>query len=249
MVLTTTHYRFSYIKNEHDWEEYSKLLQTAFPGEGVDILARRLRNNHPSMTFRNFFSLWDGDRMVATLNLIPQTWSLGGIELKVAEMGLVASDPDYRNKGLQRILNKHFDKHLKEDCYHLAAIEGIPFFYRQFGYEYSVPLDEWASLPLQNLPTQMSYDISSLITEDVPRVMELLEVCQKKYLVHSIRSREEWEAQERNGHVGESTSRTYIVKRHGSAVAYFRATIRDAVVLLHEINDTDEEMSKQIAAS
>jgi predicted acetyltransferase len=248
MVLTTTHYRFSYIKNEHDWEEYSKLLQTAFPGEGVDILARRLRDNHPSMTFKNFFSLWDGDRMVATLNLIPQTWSLGGIELKVAEMGLVAFDPDYRNKGLQRILNKHFDKHLKEDCYHLAAIEGIPFFYRQFGYEYSVSLDEWASLPLQNLPTQMSYDISSLITEDVPRVMELLEVCQKKYLVHSIRSREEWEAQERNGHVGESTSRTYIVKRHGSAVAYFRATIRDAVVLLHEINDTDEETSKQIAA-
>ena len=248
MVLTTTPYKFSYIKIEHDWEEYSKLLKTAFPGEGVDILARRLRNNHPVMTSRNFFSLWDGDRMVATLNLIPQTWSLGGIKLKVAEMGLVASDPEYRNRGLQRILNKKFDKRLKEDGYHLAAIEGIPFFYRQFGYEYSVPLDEWATLPLQNLPKQQSYDISSLTTEDVPRVMELLEVSQKRYLVHSVRSREEWEAQERIGYVGESAMRTYVVRRHGSPVAYFRATIKDLTILLHEINETDEEMSKQIAA-
>jgi len=215
---------------------------------GVDILARRLRYNYPSMTFRNFFSLWNGDRMVATLNLIPQTWSLGGIKLKVAEMGLVASDPKYRDRGLQRILNKHFDKRLNEDGYHLAAIEGIPFFYRQFGYEYSVPLDEWASLPLQNLPKQPSSDISSITNEDLRKAMELLEASQKKYLVHSIRSREEWEAQERIGYVGESASRTYIVKHHDSPVAYFRATIKDSVVLLHEINDTDEETSKQVAA-
>jgi predicted N-acetyltransferase YhbS len=248
MVLTTTPYRFSYIKSEHDWEEYSRLLQTAFPGEGVDILARRLRNNHPMMTSRNFFSLWNGNRMVATLNLIPQIWSLGRSKLKVAEMGLVASDPEYRNRGLQRILNKRFDKRLKEDGYHLAAIEGIPFFYRQFGYEYSLPLDEWAAIPLHNLPKQPSYDISSLATEDMPKVMELLEVSQKKYLVHSIRSREEWEGQERTGYVGESASQTYIVRRCESPVAYFRATIKDATVLLHEISDTDEETSKQIAA-
>ena len=66
--------------------------------------------NHPEMTARNFFALWDGDLMVATLNLIPQTWSLGGVPLKVAEMGLVATHPEYRNRGLQRMLNKEFDK-------------------------------------------------------------------------------------------------------------------------------------------
>jgi predicted N-acetyltransferase YhbS len=248
MVPTTTHYRFSYIKSEHDWEEYQRLLQVAFAGEGVDILARRLWNDHPVMTSSNFFSLWDGDKMVATLNLIPQTWSLGGIKLKVAEMGLVASDPAYRNRGLQRILNKQFDKRLREDGYHLAVIEGIPFFYRQFGYEYSIPLDDQALLPLQNLPKQLSYVIAPLAHEDVPNVMKLLEASQKKYLVHSIRSREEWIMQERTGHVGESTNKTYIVKRKGSHIAYFRATIKDAVVILHEINDTDEETSKQIAA-
>jgi hypothetical protein len=200
------------------------------------------------MTYRNFLSLWDGNRMVATLNLIPQTWSLGGIKLKVAEMGLVASDPEYRNRGLKRILNKQFDKRLREDGYHLAVIEGIPFFYHQFGYEYSIPLDERAVLPIQNLPKQLSYDISPLTHEDLPRVMELLEASQKKYLVHSIRSLEEWEVQERTGHVGESTNQTYVVKRNGSLIAYFRATIEGTVVLLHEINDTDEETSTQIAA-
>ena len=166
----------------------------------------------------------------------------------MAEMGLVASDPEYRKRGLQRILNNEFDKRIREDGYHLAAIEGIPYFYRQFGYEYSVPLDEWAALPIQKLPNQPSHDISHLTPEEIPRVIELLEASQKKYLVHSVRSREEWEAQERTGHVGESESRTYVVKRYGSPVAYFRATIKNAIVFLHEITDTDEETSKQIAA-
>ena len=80
----------------------------------------------------------------------------------MAEMGLVASDPEYRKRGLQRILNNEFDKRIREDGYHLTAIEGIPYFYRQFGYEYSVPLDEWAALPIQKLPNQPSHDISHL---------------------------------------------------------------------------------------
>ncbi|MCX6642151.1 MAG: hypothetical protein NTV15_02030, partial [Candidatus Bathyarchaeota archaeon] len=64
---TTTPFRFSYIESENDWDAYSRLLQVAFPGEDVDLLAKRLSINHPVMTSRNFFSLWDGGKMVATL--------------------------------------------------------------------------------------------------------------------------------------------------------------------------------------
>ncbi len=155
-----TNIRFSYVESERDLEHYCELLRLAFPGEGVDILGRRLYEHHPQMTEHNFFALWDGDRMVATLNLIPQTWSLGGVPLKVAEMGLVGTDPAYRKRGLQRMLNKEFDRRTREEGYHLAGLEGIPYFYRQFGFEYSVPLDEWVSIPLIKLPSGNTSDIS-----------------------------------------------------------------------------------------
>ncbi len=247
-MLTTPAFRFSYIESEYEWDEYLRLLKVAFPDEDVDILAKRLSTNHPAMTSKNFFSIWDGYKMVATLNLIPQIWSLGGVNLEVAEMGLVASDPEYRKRGLQKILNIEFDRRLKESGYHLAAIEGIPYFYRQFGYEYSIPLDHWTSIPLTRLPQNNSFDISLLIPKEIPKAMELLEISQRKYTLHSVRSREEWVAQECAGYVGDRTSQTYVVKHLGLPIAYFRATVKDRAVLLHEITDTDDKTSAMIAS-
>jgi predicted N-acetyltransferase YhbS len=240
--------RFSYVENEHDLEQYAELLRIAFPGEGVDILGKRLYTKHPEMTSRNFFSLWDGDLMVATLNLIPQTWSLGGIPLKIAEMGLVATHPDYRNRGLQRQLNREFDRRIREEGYHLAAIEGIPYFYRQFGYDYSVPLDEWATIPLDSLPEYATPTITPLKPEEIPQAICLLEVSQRKHLVHCIRSSNEWASQEESGIVGEHSSKTYALRSGEEIIAYFRVGIENKVVLLHEITETNEIASTKIAA-
>ena len=244
----TDSFKFSYVETEHDLEEYAALLRLAFPGEGVDILGKRLYGNHPAMTPLNFFALWDGDIMVATLNLIPMTWSLGGIPLKVAEMGLVATHPEYRHKGLQRVLNREFDRRIQEERYDLAAIEGIPYFYRQFGYEYSVPLDEWAAIPLDKLPTSDVSSVSPLKPDEVPCAMALLDATQRKHLMHCIRSREEWATQERSGIVGEHTSKTYVVRRRGIIIAYFRASVENKEVLLHEITETNKAASSMVAS-
>ena len=244
----TTPYTFSYVEDERDLEQYAALLRLAFPGEGVDVLGKRLYDNHPDMTPRNFFSLWDGDLMVATLNLIPMTWSLGGVPLRVAEMGLVATHPEYRHKGLQRLLNVEFDRRIRDDGYHLAAIEGIPYFYRQFGYEYSVPLDEWAVIPLIKLPEQATLHISPLKPEEIPAAVNLLEASQRKYTVHCIRSPQEWATQEKTGIVGEHPSKTYTVRSGGKIMAYFRVSIENKAVLLHEITETGGATSAMIAA-
>jgi len=185
---------------------------------------------------------------VATLNLIPMTWSLGGIPLKVAEMGLVATHPEYRHRGLQRLLNLEFDKRIQEEEYHLAAIEGIPYFYRQFGYEYSVMLDEWASIPLDKLPMKAAPGISPLQPEEILVAMSLLEASQRKYLVHLIRTPEEWVTQEKAGIVGEHKSTTYAVRVGGEITSYFRAGVEGKAVLLHEVTETDEATSAIIAA-
>ncbi len=214
----------------------------------MDVLGKRLYENHPEMTARNFFALWDGDLMVATLNLIPQTWSLGGVPLRVAEMGLVGTHPEYRNRGLQRILNVEFDRRTREEGYHLAGLEGIPYFYRQFGFEYSVPLDEWAAIPLPKLPSAKTRGISPLKPEEMPEAMRLLEASQRKYLVHAIRSASEWEMQEKAGIVGEHTSKTYAVREGGRMIAYFRADVKEKALLLHEFAGVDPDLAPEIAA-
>jgi predicted acetyltransferase len=243
-----TNYRFSYIESERDLEQYEELLRLAFPGEGVDVLGRRLYYKHPQMTSRNFFALWEGDSMVATLNLIPQTWSLSGTPLRVAEMGLVGTHPDYRNRGLQRILNVEFDRRTKEGDYHVAGLEGIPYFYRQFGYEYSVPLDEWAAIPLNKIPTAHEPTLSPLKPEEIPAAKHILESSQSKYILHSNRSTQEWETQEKSGIVGEHPSKTYAVKKSGKVEGYFRVEVQEKTVLLHEFAGVDSILAPGVAA-
>ena len=77
---------------------------------GLDTLAKKLIDCHPNMTLKNIYFVRDKGRMVSTLNLIPVTWSIGGIKLKVAEMGYVGTLPEYRGKGLIRKLVEEYHK-------------------------------------------------------------------------------------------------------------------------------------------
>lgn len=118
-------------------------------GEGVAALARVLRDGAPGMGPEDWYGLFDpsGERCLSTLCRIPATWSLnagrdGGpaCELPVAELGLVATDEGARGDGLSSWLMKRFLADSKERGYLLSSIQGIPYFYRRFGYEYAVPL-------------------------------------------------------------------------------------------------------------
>ncbi|MCJ7638074.1 MAG: GNAT family N-acetyltransferase [Nitrososphaeraceae archaeon] len=124
---------FSHIETEDDFENYLKFIEVIWPGENVDAMARRIFKNLLYFTFNNIFIIKKIDRIVASLTLIPQTWCYGDVPIKVAEMGLVATLPEFRNIGLQRILNTEYDKVLMYEYYDFSVIEGIPYFYRQFG--------------------------------------------------------------------------------------------------------------------
>ncbi|NGX53123.1 MAG: hypothetical protein KR126chlam5_01436 [Candidatus Anoxychlamydiales bacterium] len=56
-------------------------------------------------------------------------------------MGFVGTLKEYRNKGLIRLLNKRFVELLRRDEFIMSHIQGIAFFYKQFDYEYAIPLE------------------------------------------------------------------------------------------------------------
>jgi hypothetical protein len=74
-------------------------------------------------------------RIVSTLCLIPQTWTYEGIEFGVGRPELVSTLPEFRKRGLVRIQMEEVHKWSEERGHLAQIITGIPYFYRQFGYD------------------------------------------------------------------------------------------------------------------
>jgi hypothetical protein len=91
-------------------------------------------------------------RVVASLCLLPWQLKYGGVTLHSAEMGVVGTLEQYRGRGLQHALNARFNELLRIGGYDLSHIQGIPYFYRQFGYEYALPLEAWWRIETHMLP-------------------------------------------------------------------------------------------------
>ena len=104
-----------------------------------DLLTRP----HPTLKPQDFTIIEEAStgRIVSSLNLIPQTWSYEGVEFGVGRPELVGTLPEYRGRGLVRIQFDEIHQWSTERGHMVQAITGIPYFYRQFGYEMAIDLD------------------------------------------------------------------------------------------------------------
>ncbi len=103
-----------------------------------DLLARP----HPTLNPDDFTIVEDisTGRIVSSMNLIPQTWSYEGIEFGVGRPELVGTAPEFRNRGLVRLQFDEVHKWSAERGHKVQVITGIPYYYRQFGYEMALDL-------------------------------------------------------------------------------------------------------------
>lgn len=137
-----------------DGSALKALYNEVFHPQPVGELAQVLFHHLPGMTPRNWFMAEDraASGLCGAIALIPWTWEMDGVPLKVAEQGLVGTRQAYRNRGLMRRLNDAFDRVLQSEGYDLAVIQGIPGFYHNFGYHYAVDLENHVELPLHGIP-------------------------------------------------------------------------------------------------
>jgi predicted N-acetyltransferase YhbS len=220
-------YSFSKPCTEAELEQVYELMRVVFPGEGVDGIVRRLLDHYPPMTLDHVFTVTYGGETVASLILIPQTWVMDGVELGVAEMGCVATHPDHRNRGLQRMLNERFDEAAEAGGYDLCALAGIPFFYRQFGYEYALDLDHKSIVAVSRLPdTPPSLETRGFTEADIPAAAALLEAAADRYMVHSRRSLPVWRMQHETGFYKGEPYTGYSLHDGGEVQAYVRVQPR-----------------------
>jgi predicted acetyltransferase len=243
-------FTFQHLETSDDIEQYLNLMRAVFgKNSNVDLQVRKWIDHRPGTTLKDFFVIKRHCQIVACLNLLPSEWSIGGVPLKVAELSCVATLPQFRHRGLQRRLMNEYHSRITTDKYDLSAIEGIPYFYRQFGYEYALPLEEETRINVDKIPEyETSGKIRPLVESDIPEAKKLLARAQEKFYVHSVRNDGIWRMQEKTHMIAEQSFRGYVIEEKGQIVAYFRVSENkeNKELCVREITNVDQRTAESI---
>jgi hypothetical protein len=158
-----------------------------------------LSGQHPTFNGGDFTIVEDPKtgQIVSSLCLIDQTWSYDGIEFEVGRPELVGTHQDYRRRGLVRQQFETVHQWSAERGQKLQAITGIPWYYRQFGYEMAVNLGGSRRGYLPNIPAleedqQEPYRFRPVQEEDIPFVTKLYNHGRKRQLLSCVRNEKTW---------------------------------------------------------
>jgi predicted N-acetyltransferase YhbS len=190
-------YKTRRAEGESDGKKLRDLFSEVFHPDEVGILAETIFHHLPAMKNEYWFIVEEKKTgtLVSAFALIPWKWELEGIELEVAEMGIVGTLEKHRGRGLMRDLNREFDKTLEEDGFDLVVIQGIPGFYDQFGFSYSIPLENHINVPFHGIPEKKEedgYAFHLAGIKDIPLLMREDEAYRNRFSLSSIRDEAQW---------------------------------------------------------
>lgn len=113
-------------------------------GQGLAAMTRDIFSgrSHVSLTPHDFTIVEEtaSGRIVSAMCLIQQTWTYEDIEFGMGRPEYVATHPDFRKRGLIRTQFDVIHQWSAERGLMAQGITGIPYFYRQFGYEFALSL-------------------------------------------------------------------------------------------------------------
>jgi predicted N-acetyltransferase YhbS len=177
----------------------------------------------------------DGDRVVSTATLMNETVTLAGLDIPAGQVELVATAVEHEGKGLVRQLMGWAHDRSAERGHLIQVMIGIPYFYRQFGYTYSIPVKQ--TRPLATKPQPVAGHTIRRATEaDVPALDRLQDAAQQGADLRMGHSTPCW-----RWLINRTGSITWIVERDGTPVATGRSTPpEEGDVVLGEIAGDDD---------
>lgn len=128
-----------------DAEALVKLNTSVFDDRITHWTADLVSGMHPTVQPADFTVVEDTryGRIVSSVCLISQTWQYDGIPFRVGRPDLVATDPEYRRRGLVRRQFEAIHARSAAKGELMQVIAGVDWFYRQFGYEMAAGM--WGS--------------------------------------------------------------------------------------------------------
>jgi GNAT superfamily N-acetyltransferase len=139
----------------------------------------------------------EGNPVVASTCLWKHTWTYAGIPFGVGRPEAVVTHPAYRHRGLIRALFEMIHARSEAQGDLVQAITGIAYFYRQFGYEYALELEDRRATPLVLIPQAPEdeperYAFREATVDDLPVMEELYKRRQKHSIVSELPTRQQW---------------------------------------------------------
>jgi hypothetical protein len=224
-------FEFGIVKTDEEVEELLKFHAIVHPDDDTEELRRQIDHLPGFSREMNYYIRdLDKDLIVSALNSIPSIWNYENIPLQNLELGWVGTLKEYRRRGLNRLLQTHFDSVLFDGKYDLSTIQGIPYYYRQFGYDFVIPMDRtvWIrtnQIPLfdtKKPPEYMKLKVRLAEKKDITALMELFDEHNRNLLVYVPRSKELWEIQEKYKRQFENEFLTYVLIDGSKTIGYFR---------------------------
>jgi hypothetical protein len=183
-------------------------LTMAIHGEGAVALCRSLDAGIPGLCRDDWYGLarlddWpEGNtvpgKVASTLCRIPTIWTCTDagteVQLPSAELGMVASAEDARGLGLSTWLMKRFQADSIKAGFSLSTIQGIPYYYRRFGYEYAVPLLPKIVLAPGQIPGRAAATlVRKAVFEDIPLMSAWFNDVSRTLGIRADRSQDHWQ--------------------------------------------------------
>ena len=167
----------------------------------INRLAVLFSPGQPLMGPGDFAVVEDTNRaerpIVACACLWSQCWSYGGIPFGLGRPEYVATLPEYRNRGLMRAVFEmlHARSAARGDM--VQAITGIPYYYRQFGYEYALDLGGGRTIPVAVIPAKKGEEpelcqLRPARESDVQEIKSLYDLQAAGSLVWTEMTEERW---------------------------------------------------------
>ena len=170
----------------------------------MDNVRQQMSGDYPLMGPGDYAVIEDtrkeGNPLVACTCLWRREWEYEGVAFGVGQPEFVATHPDYRNRGLIRVLFGMVHARSEAEGHLVQGITGISYFYRQFGYEYALELGGRRVTYLSLIPraqesTPEPYTLRAATPEDIPVLVELYNRQCSASMVRVILSERFWRYQ------------------------------------------------------
>lgn len=197
------------------------------------VILRLMNGDHPFMGSHDFAVIEDtsreGNPVVACTCLWKHTWTYEGIPFSVGRPEMVATDAAYRHRGLVRALFEMVHERSEAEGDLVQAITGISYFYRQFGYEYALELEDRRTIPLALIPKAQEdapepFTLREATASDIPEIAALYNRRRSSSIVSESITHKQWlyeiESWKAHPHLGHSLQLQMIVDAGDRTVGF-----------------------------
>lgn len=168
-------------------EEHGEISARTY-NQTLDMMS----GSHPLIAPDDFAVVEDlaTGEFVASTCLLKQVWTYEGVSFAVGRPEFVATRQEYRNRGLVRALFALIHERSDGRGDLAQGITGIPYFYRQFGYEFAADLEFGrtvyaTAIPVRDGEAPEPYWLEPATEVDLPFIQDLYERRRHTWLISS----------------------------------------------------------------